>query len=288
MAVKFFGQYLVEKGVVSRESVLKAIELQESVNLKFGETALAINLITPADVERIHAAQRSEDLMFGDMAVKLGIISNEQVTQVLTRQKNSHLYIGEALVQVGGMNAQDLPRYLDDFKADQAPYITSKVAIPPGLPHSEVWALYADLTAKMFTRIVGVQCRLGDCRLADRLEGNAVVAAMDMQGDATARCLLAVSANIQKRIARAILEEETVDTESVEVLDDTVMEFVNIVCGSVAAKAAQQGKAIEILPPLVFHPGSEGVAVPVSSQGLFFRLHLADEERVEIAVFVQR
>lgn len=288
MAVKFFGQFLLEKGVVSSEILLQAVKLQESVNLKFGEVALAAKLIAPADVERIHNAQRAKDLKFGDMAVKLGILSDEQVSQVLTLQKKSHLYIGEALVKVGGLADDDLPRYLDEFKIDQAPYVTDKIAIPPGFPHPEIWEMLADLTYKMLTRIAGVQCRLGECRSAGRLPAHAMVAAMDLQGDAVGRCLFAVSPGTREKIARAILKEESVAGESEEILDDTVMEFLNIVCGNVAAKAAQRGKAIDILPPLTFHPGGEGIAAPPDSLGLFFDLHLADGEKAELAVFLPK
>src|SRR6266702_8142669 len=104
MAVMFFGQYLVEKNIVSREHLLQAIELQDAVNLSVGATAVAMGILTEVDVERINQAQRSEDLRFGDLAVKLGLLIDEQFQQVLARQKSSHLYIGEALVRVGGIN----------------------------------------------------------------------------------------------------------------------------------------------------------------------------------------
>ncbi len=286
MAVKFFGQFLIEKGIVSREVLLKAVELQEAVNLKFGEMALAMEFVSAADVERIHDAQRSEDLMFGDMAVKLGIMTPDQIKQVLTRQKNSHLYIGEALVQVGALNSEELQGYLEEFKADQAPYATAKVFIPDGVPHSDIWEMSADLSGKMVARIVNLPCRLGECRRTERLEANDVVAAMDFCGDINAHYLLSVSAAVQKKIALAILKEENVDNEPPEVLDDAVMELVNIICGNIVAKAAQRGKCTEIKPPLVFHPASGGIAVPTGGQGIVFPIHLADEERVELAIFV--
>ncbi|UFS70775.1 chemotaxis protein CheX [Geomonas sp. RF6] len=287
MAVKFFGQFLVEKNIVSREAILEAIKLQDSVNLRFGDTALSINLICQADMERVHAAQRTEDLKFGDMAVKLGILTNEQVNQVLTVQKNSHLYLGEALVQIGAVQEQDLPRLLDDYKADQEPYLTPRIEIPTGVRHPDLWEMYADLTAKMFTRIVGTACRLGACRVEEHMPEEFVVATMEIRGDAEATCIFAGSAEIRQRIACAILGEESVDEEPEDVLNDSVKEFLNIVCGNVAAKAAQKGKTIEILPPHLVHPASAGISVPSGSRGLFFTLHLSTAERASIGVIEQ-
>ncbi len=286
MAVKFFGQFLLEKGAVTKESLLKAIELQESTNLKFGETALGMGILTAADIERVHDAQQSEDLRFGDMALKLGLISDEQMQQVLTRQKNNHLYIGEALIKVGGLSAEALPRYLEEFKADQAPYLVQRVSIPDGIPSPEIWEMVADLTYKMLTRVADIAIRPGPCRVVEEIAANTVVAAMEFQGSIRGRYLFSASSNAQKAIARAILKEEDVESEPTEVLDDTVMEFANIVLGNVAAKTAQLGKNMEIAPPEVINPGPDGIKVPSGMTGLLFPIHVADGDCLEMAVFI--
>ncbi|NTW88764.1 MAG: chemotaxis protein CheX, partial [Desulfobulbaceae bacterium] len=41
MAVKFFGQFLIEQGVVTSDALLNAINLQDKNNLKLGEMAVA-------------------------------------------------------------------------------------------------------------------------------------------------------------------------------------------------------------------------------------------------------
>ena len=288
MAVKFFGQFLLERGLVSRETLLAAIELQDSINLKFGETALATKLVTEADVKRIHDAQRSEDLMFGDMAVKLGILSHEQIGQILEHQQKTHVRIGEALVRVKAFSADDLPRYLEEFRIDQSMYATTQILIPSGVAHPEVWEICADLTVKMFIRMVGVQCRLGECSLVVRVPGDAFIAGIDLVGEVSARYLLAVSDEARDRIACSVLMEEEVASETEEVLDDTVLEYVNIVCGNVAAKAAQRGTSVEILPPVGLRPGSEGIPVPADCYGLFFPIILATGHRAELTLLVKR
>ena len=62
MAVKFFGQYLVEQNIVTGDALLNAINLQDKNNLKLGEMAVAMGLITPADIQRAHNAQMSKDM----------------------------------------------------------------------------------------------------------------------------------------------------------------------------------------------------------------------------------
>ncbi|WP_298037653.1 chemotaxis protein CheX [uncultured Desulfuromonas sp.] len=287
MAVKFFGQFLVERGTVGREQILQAIELQEKTNLRFGEMALSMKLMTDSDVERVHLAQRSEDLRFGDMAVKLGIITPEQLQQVLTRQKNSHLYIGEALVKIGALARHDLIRYLDEFRKDQAPFLERRTIVPEGLANAETWAMVADLTYKMLTRVVNLEHRPGPCSVTSSLQSHGVVVAMDFTGALQARYLLSISSGVQAQIARAILQEADVSAEPQEVLDDTVMEFVNIVCGNAVAKAAQMGFQMDIRPPELIEAKGGPVTAKPGQSGLLFPIHVAEGERAEMALFIR-
>lgn len=284
MAVKFFGQFLLERGLVSKSLLLKAIELQDGTNLKFGATALSMGLVSREDFERVHDAQRSEDLLFGDMAVKMGLLTESQVQQVLTKQKNNHIYIGEALIKVGALSKEDLALYLREFKDDQAQYAVRKMVIPEGIAESEVWSYAAGLTTKMITRIVGIVFRELGSQEVLAVSGNRVVASMAFTGAVRGRYIFSASEGIMKAIARGILKEEDVEEEPAEVLEDTVMEFVNVVCGNVVAKVAQMGKNIDILPPEVFL----GVDVPVAEgeRGILFPFHVDGKERMELALFI--
>lgn len=288
MTIKFFGQYLLERGAISVDLLLKAVDLQESVNLRFGESALALKLITESDLKRILKAQRVEDLMFGEMALQLGILKKEQIEQILMEQQRGRLRIGEALVRVGALRAGELHRLLEEFSMDQGLDSISRTVIPSGVRHPEIWEFCADLSAKMFLRMVGAQCRVGACVLVDRLPKSDFVAGITLTGMVSASYHLTVSDPLRNRIAGAVLMDEDVTGEPEELLEDAVLEFANIVCGNVAAKASQYGKNVEILPPFLLRPGSEGIPVPAKSYGLFFPLHLPDGERAEVTLFVKR
>ncbi len=287
MAVKFFGQFLIEKDIITNESLLHAIELQERTNLKLGEMALAMEYITQADIDRAHKAQLSKDMKLGDLLVDLGILTLPQLLEVIARQKATHIFIGEALVKVGAITPEKLETALEAFKADQAPFVSDRVEIPEWLKDNRpTWEIVADLTYKMVTRIIGVQFRPGKCQDISRMSKSHMIAAMDISGDISCRYLLSVSAGIQKAIAKAILKEENVDNEIVEVLEDTVMEFVNIVCGNVVAKASQSGVTLEIAPPETIHAGAAGLPVPVGSKGVLFPIHVMDGELMEMVLFI--
>jgi CheY-specific phosphatase CheX len=287
MPVKFFGQFLLEKDIITKEALLKAIALQDATNLKFGEMAGSMGLITSAQVERVHDAQRSEDLQFGDMCVKLGILTVEQMKQVLAKQKATHVFIGEALIKVGAVKADDLPKHLDAFKADQAPYQVDKVAIPAGVQYPALWEVVADLTYKMLSRVANLTVRPGQCVLVQRLDANDMAVAIGMTGSVKARYLLSVSTGVRNFIARAMLKTDDLSKEREDMLNDTVMELANIICGNIAAKASQMGEEIEISPPELLKGVTAGIPVPAGGKGLLFPVYVA-EGRIEVGIFLEK
>jgi CheY-specific phosphatase CheX len=287
MAVKFFGQFLVEKNIVSREALLRAIELQDQKNLKLGEMAVSMGYITQTDIERAHKAQMSKDMKLGDLLVEMGFLTINQLNDVITRQKNTHLYIGEALVEVGAIADEMLQQHLSDFKADQAQYVSDKIELPGSISNSTIWEMTVDMTCKMITRVLDLQFRPGKSRLVTTIDTNFMMAALDFSGDVEARYLISVSSELQKAVARAVLREESVENEPDEVLEDTVMEFVNVVCGNVAAKASQMGVCLNINPPVTIRPPVAGLPVPDGCTALSFPIHIVDGEKMELILLIR-
>jgi CheY-specific phosphatase CheX len=287
MAIKFFGQFLAEKNIVTRDALLRAIELQDVKNLKLGEMAVSLGFITQADIEKAHNAQMSKDMKLGDLLVEMGFLTLNQLNDVITHQKNNHLYIGEALVQIGALTGDRLKQCLLDFKADQAQYLSEGIELPGNIANSRIWEMTADLTFKMITRVLHLPFRPGKCELVTNIGANFMMAAMDFTGDADARYLISVSAGLQKTIAKAILREESVEDETSEVLEDTVMEFVNVVCGNVAAKASQLGVIMNINPPVTIRPPAAGLPVPAGHTALCFPIHIGDDEKMELILLIK-
>jgi len=288
MAVKFFGQFLVEKGLVSREALLKAIDLQEQKNLKLGEMAISMGYVTQADIERAHNAQFSKDMKLGDLLVEMGILTLNQLNEVIVRQKNTHLYIGEALVLVGALTNDQLMQHLADFKADQSQYVSDRIELPAGIANTDIWEMTADLTFKMITRVLDLQFRTGKAyTISAATDTNFMMAAMDLTGDVEARYIISVSEELQKTVAKSILRETSVDQEPAEVLEDTVMEFVNVVCGNVAAKGSQMGKIININPPVTIRPTSAGLPIPTGHTGLCFPIHISEGDTMQLILFIK-
>lgn len=289
MAVKFFGQFLIEQDAITGEALVRAVELQERTNLKLGEMAVALGFVTPQQIETAHAAQLSKDMKLGELLLELGFLTLSQLEEVLSHQKATHLYIGEALVKIGALTPEKLEHYLEAFRADQAPFIAERVELPTWLSvDAAVWEMAVDMTYKMITRVIGIQFRPARYQEADRLSGGGLIAAMDMHGDLNARYLLSVSTTVRNSIALAMLKESSVEQEPEELLEDTVLEFVNVICGNIAAKASQMGIQLQIDPPVLLHQPADGLPVPHGYRGIKFPIVVREDDLMEMALFIKQ
>ena len=287
MAVKFFGQYLIDNQVITRQDLLKAIDLQEKTNLRFGDLVIAMGLMTAEQAQAVHRAQRHDDLQFGDMAVKMGFLDPQQIGEVLNRQRREHLYIGEALVRLGCLTAEQLEQNLASFNREQKNYISEKTIIPAGVPHKPIWEIVADLTYKMLTRVTGLPFRPGPCTTIEQLPAKPVVVEMGFSGSVSARYLLTVSEQTHSLVANAILKENS-GQEPSRTLDESVIDFVNIVCGNVATKATQLGYSLDISSASIHRDGATGLEIADDQVGLMFPIYLSDGEVFEITIFVKK
>ncbi|NMB75342.1 MAG: hypothetical protein GYA21_09445 [Myxococcales bacterium] len=286
MGIQFFGEFLIERWVVTRGQLIEALELQEYRNLKFGELAVRRGFMTPDQVREVNELQRSTDLRFGDLAVAKGMLTPEKAREILTYQKNNYLMLGEALLELGHISEDVLERELAIFQEEQARYrVVEEVAMPEALPAAELLRAAVDLTRKLFLRVAGITVKVAAGRDADGApEGEFHLSVgVRFTGSPQVQYVLSVSSEIAVEVASRILGQDAT-RESEEMVEDAVKEFTNLVCGNTAAALAQQGKDVEISPPETLPavpapaPGSRLVVFPlhVTEGALDLRFRLED------------
>ncbi|HOX42579.1 MAG TPA: chemotaxis protein CheX [Myxococcota bacterium] len=255
MGIQFFGEFLLDRWVITRGQLLEALELQEYRNLKFGVLAVQKGFLRADQVEAINDFQRGTDRRFGDLALEKGWMNPEQVREIITLQKNNYLYLGEALLELGHLTEDVLERELAIFKEEQSRYNLEAVPVPPGVPVAGLIAACVDLTRKLMLRVAGMLAKTGEPALvapgapdvSRELEFHLTIA-VPLGARPAVRYVLSVSSDVAVTIATRILKEDAT-RESEEVVEDAVREFCNIVCGNAVAKMSQQGMEVELGPP---------------------------------------
>ncbi|MEW6775553.1 MAG: chemotaxis protein CheX [Bdellovibrionota bacterium] len=247
MAIQFFGQYLLSKGIITAKQLVDAVEYQESHNLKVGDYAVQKGWIPAEGVRKITHLQQTKDVKFGEAAVELGLLTKKQVEELLTAQKNDHLYLGDALVHKGYASKEAIDKALAGFKEEQKAFAPGKIDIPSEVPLPKLNAAFFDLTQKLLLRMGGVEAKLGAGKVVSgKLPTPGIVAQVGFSGGFHTNYIVCVPDGIARKMAKHMLD---LKNPSAEELDDVVKEFANVVCGNILARLAQEGKQAEIAPP---------------------------------------
>ena len=68
--------------MITRGQLIEALELQDFLNLKFGEVAMQKKYLDEKQVDQINERQKSADMPFADLAVDMGLINAEQAQEI--------------------------------------------------------------------------------------------------------------------------------------------------------------------------------------------------------------
>ncbi len=247
MAVQFFGQYLLAKGVITANQLLKVIEYQELQNLRIGEFAIRQGLLAESDASRVNQLQLSQDIRFGEAAVQLGVLEELDVQILLAAQRNSHIYFGEAAVLLRFASREEVNAALETFNQEQAAFAREVIAVPESVLVADLASDFFDLGIKMVRRYWGVGAKAGEVVVDGTelsLEGNA--AQVTISGEVEARCMLAVPDGAADEGGKQILKVSSLGPAD---RIDLTKELANLICGNLVARLGQSGKTITIAPP---------------------------------------
>ncbi len=249
---KFFGQYLLEKGILSKDQLIDAINYQKSKILKLGEIAVNCGYITPAQADKINTEQQRTDMRFGDLAINMGFLNEKQVEEIFTIQKNNHIYLGEAIVACGHLDAATADAELALFKKEQEAVPPINVQIVENIPEKQLIEVAADLTEKIMRRVGDLMSKSGSIvQSAPEINNLGAASILVFEGEIDARYILNLSWEVGHQIAKRIFKKDTLGFDR-DLIVDTASEFVNVVCGNVRSKMLELGKPLEIIPPQSF------------------------------------
>lgn len=116
MFTQFFGNYLFNEKLVTKQQLIEALEMQKFARAKLGVLAINAGYMTAAQVDEVHAEQQRMDKRFGDIAVEKGYMTESQVETLLSNQKQAHLVIGQALVDKGYLTNEQFANALAKYK----------------------------------------------------------------------------------------------------------------------------------------------------------------------------
>jgi hypothetical protein len=242
MRPRFFGQYLLTRGLLTAPQLLAAVEYQQRHNAPLGELAERVGIATRFEVEQIRALQLREDRMFGEAAVKLGILSEDQVAQLLVAQQDAHVHLGDAVATLGYMPKEAVDEALSRFLNDEAQLEPDVVTIPDDLPGRELAFELFYLAHKLLRRAWGLENKTDRLRLEQGpIALSDVNARVPLEGSVMATLFVGVPHAIAR--AQAARFSGEVEPEEHE-CNDIVREFANVLCANLRSVLAEQGRTL--------------------------------------------
>src|SRR3982751_2165598 len=97
-----FGLYLKNKGIISAEQLVAALEMQLATLPPVGQLALEECIISPRDIFNVlHAQRQSPNERFGELAIEMGLITRDQLMRLLMLQADRKTALADILVGQG-------------------------------------------------------------------------------------------------------------------------------------------------------------------------------------------
>lgn len=283
MVNQLFGNYLVKRGLLTKNQLEQALDTQRKVRVKLGLIAVTEKLMTLEQSEEVNGLQTVMDKKFGDIAVEKGYLTDEQVKRLLGLQGNQYLTFAQAVTDCGFMSLRELEYAFADYKRELAFTTTDMEALKSGdsdrivplflpddvedlrkelilvavrtllrLIDSDAYIGKAEWLPKTFARGIAFQCLVGEV-------GNNGKMALGIIGHDPA--ILSIAGTFAKD------EFERIDLDCL----DAIAELINCINGMFATGLASRA-TLDMLPPIyrvenVTVTGERLLALPIYING---------------------
>ena len=241
MAVKFFGQFLIEQGEVDALHLREALDALERSNKSVGQLAVDRGFLDRAAAERVNRAQREQDRQWGDLAVEMKLMEHADLVECLREQRTSRLMTGEALVRLGHLSEDRLAPLLDAYKADQDAYTVGALQqLPDSLASNRIVPYVLDLLPKFARRIADVTVKVGAPQVLAESPSFRHRISLSLHGRPNLEITLIGDDEFCRRVAAAtagLAESELADAW----VADGVGEFLSMICGNAMSALGRDG-----------------------------------------------
>lgn len=124
----FFGQFLLNQGVIDAKSLNKLLDLSKQTRVKLGVLAINSGLMTADNVNKVNQLQAKVDKRFGEIAIDEGFLTEPELGLLLSVQESEQMKLSQALIDEHIMTFEDVEKYIrlyretyslndDDFEA---------------------------------------------------------------------------------------------------------------------------------------------------------------------------
>ncbi len=115
MVSHIIGNYLLGRGLITKEQFAEILKKKKRVRAKLGLIAVSEGILSYDEVKSINV-ETDSDRAFAEIAVERGYLTEGQVSSLLRKQGDSYMSFAQTLENQKLMNIVELEEYLMDFQ----------------------------------------------------------------------------------------------------------------------------------------------------------------------------
>ena len=251
---QYFGQYLLNKEILTAKQLRDAIEQEHFTKAKLGVLAMNAGFMTAEQVEEVHKLQWKVDQRFGEIAVTKGYLTEGRMKLLLNEQKNTSLSLGQVVIDKGYLTFGQLETALVNFKKDTdtlgGSYDISQVSNGLDSALNKICSDYAALFFRNITRLLNDVPVLNSniARPFNELEPiKGWFVSQDISGPIHLLTGIIMDDTTLLEFARRYSDEDLI---SIDLLaQDSITEFLNVHNGIFSVNMSNQGVNLELGAP---------------------------------------
>lgn len=116
MHTQFFGNFLLNKGVITPDQLIEVLKIQSTTHKKIGTLAIHAGYMSAHEVEDVCSLQMRCSKRFGELAVELSYLTQEQVDELLEMQLPNYMLLGQILIEKDILTRIQFEDILTEYK----------------------------------------------------------------------------------------------------------------------------------------------------------------------------
>ncbi len=280
MFSQFFGGFLLNNGMVTREQLAAALDEKKNTRLRLGVLAINDGLMTAEQVEQVNVTQQTVDKLFGDLAVEMGFLKPTDVEDLLHKQPTDYLLLGQTLVNNGALTNAEFESAINSYKAslsltddeisgdqnEKLADLVSEFYHFSTTQNAKLYTNYVSLLYKSLVRFVGDDFTPLEAAIRKSVTAQKGVS-QSIGGAYTGFTGICASKSDYRAFAKRFGKDAYFEADEFD--DACVGEFLNVCNGLYAVNESNETGTEITLTPLTFvtdgklDPGKESFSIPV-------------------------
>lgn len=118
MLTQFFGNYLVDKNVITSDQLLLALRHKHENNKTVAAMAVSSGYMTEEEVEDVKNMQQVKDIDFTALALELNYLTNSQAEELEKAHHFGYLLLARSIVELGFCTMEKMSNEIADYEFD--------------------------------------------------------------------------------------------------------------------------------------------------------------------------